>query len=429
MIGNKLDYQERIKEIENKEIIDKKINELSIENENLRNERIFIESAIHRLDSIESSIESFLVFNNLLISFNKDYPKKLGLLKFPYINNQEILQINKLIDQNKLLLENKFEDINNKILHIDNEFKTFEDINKIVSELKNKLIITEENINRLNININIHKLKEIEISKLENKRLDTYSDILNDLNNQKKKISSTINKFEAEKNELLFNIEFKVEFDIDEYEYINNVNELVDNRILDTNSLTSFLKNNMIDPILKILSDKEYNRNLSNNYKNLIDLLKEKLKKKTTYSLLHNTLLNIPINIIVNIYFEKIPLETLSMGQRAIVLLQIILAYDDKPLLIDQPEEALDNKYIYEQLVTAFRRAKKKRQIIIATHNANLVVNTDSEQIIVAEYNKGEISYSIGTIEDQITQDQIKSILEGGKEAFEKREEKYGYIF
>ena len=98
-------------------------------------------------------------------------------------------------------------------------------------------------------------------------------------------------------------------------------------------------------------------------------------------------------------------------------------------LEVHQPEEALDNKYIYEQLVSVFRSAKKKRQILIATHNANLVVNTDSEQIIVADYLNNEISYQDGTIENPIIQEKIKSILEGGKEAFEKREEKYGYKF
>jgi metal-dependent hydrolase (beta-lactamase superfamily II) len=61
------------------------------------------------------------------------------------------------------------------------------------------------------------------------------------------------------------------------------------------------------------------------------------------------------------------------------------------------------------------------------THNANLVVNTDSEQIIIADCKNEEISYSVGTIENPTTQEQIKRILEGGKEAFERRGEKYGY--
>jgi len=70
-----------------------------------------------------------------------------------------------------------------------------------------------------------------------------------------------------------------------------------------------------------------------------------------------------------------------------------------------------------------------KRQIIIATHNANLVVNTDSEQIIVADISAGKISFNVGTIENPEIKKKIKDILEGGKEAFEKREEKYGYKF
>ena len=117
------------------------------------------------------------------------------------------------------------------------------------------------------------------------------------------------------------------------------------------------------------------------------------------------------------------------MGERAVVLLKILLALDDKPLLIDQPEEHLDNRYIYNELVPAFRSAKKKRQIIVATHNANLVVNTDAEQVLVAECQNGQLSYQFGTLEDLTIRDSIKTILEGGDEAFKKREEKYGYKF
>ncbi|MCW3142122.1 MAG: hypothetical protein N2V72_08155 [Methanophagales archaeon] len=103
-----------------------------------------------------------------------------------------------------------------------------------------------------------------------------------------------------------------------------------------------------------------------------------------------------------------------------------ILAEGDYPLIVDQPEESLDNKFIYGELVGAFREAKKKRQIIIATNNANLVVNTDAEQIIVAEFKNNKIAYKLGTLEDLKMREDIMPILEGGKEAFRKREEKYG---
>ena len=154
-----------------------------------------------------------------------------------------------------------------------------------------------------------------------------------------------------------------------------------------------------------------------------------KLKKKITYLECYNNIFLPPLEIKIDISLDAISLESLSMGQRAIVLLKIILAYDDKPLIIDQPEEDLDNRYIYEQLVPAFREAKKKRQIIIATHNANLTVNTDAEQVIIAKYDKGNIYYEPGSLETPSTKHDIKQILEGGDDAFEKREEKYGYKF
>ena len=106
-----------------------------------------------------------------------------------------------------------------------------------------------------------------------------------------------------------------------------------------------------------------------------------------------------------------------------------MLSLDDKPLLIDQPEEHLDNRFIFKELVPAFRSAKKKRQIIIATHNANLVVNTDAEQIIIAEPSEGVIKYTCGAIEDLTVREKITQLLEGGELAFKKREEKYGYKF
>lgn len=86
----------------------------------------------------------------------------------------------------------------------------------------------------------------------------------------------------------------------------------------------------------------------------------------------------------------------------------------------------IDQIIIYDELVDAFRQAKTNRQLIIATNNANLVVNTDAEQIIVAEYIDNKISYKIGAIEDHAIKKDITTILEGGEEALKKREKKYG---
>ena len=78
-------------------------------------------------------------------------------------------------------------------------------------------------------------------------------------------------------------------------------------------------------------------------------------------------------------------------------------------------------------LVSIFKKIKKYRQVIIVSHNANLVVNADSEQVIVAKNEDSTLSYIAGSLENPTINEQICKILEGGKEAFEKRERKYGF--
>ncbi|WP_334002432.1 TrlF family AAA-like ATPase [Burkholderia cepacia] len=134
-------------------------------------------------------------------------------------------------------------------------------------------------------------------------------------------------------------------------------------------------------------------------------------------------------------------LEHLSPGTRGIALLVLYLLMDEddrRPLIIDQPEGNLDNSSIYLQLVPYIRKAKEKRQIILVTHNPNLVVATDAEQIIVAlaERSVGhpypQITYISGSLEhDEFDKDTVGirqavcTLLEGGDRAFKEREGRY----
>lgn len=126
--------------------------------------------------------------------------------------------------------------------------------------------------------------------------------------------------------------------------------------------------------------------------------------------------------------------DKLSVGQRGTFYVCLKLATDPfgSPFVFDQPEDDLDNEFIMSQLVPLFRDIKKYRQVIIVTHNANLVVNTDAEQIIVAENIGEEIGYKSGAVEDSCVNNgpslraSICDVLEGGSYAFEKREQKYG---
>ncbi len=133
-------------------------------------------------------------------------------------------------------------------------------------------------------------------------------------------------------------------------------------------------------------------------------------------------------------YKNKTP-EKLSVGQRGTFYVCMKLATDPfgSPFIFDQPEDDLDNEFIMEELVPLFRKIKKYRQVIIATHNANLVVNADAEQVIVASNNEEFLSYHSGSLEhsDPIggkgIREEVCRILEGGRTAFEQREWKYGF--
>jgi hypothetical protein len=127
--------------------------------------------------------------------------------------------------------------------------------------------------------------------------------------------------------------------------------------------------------------------------------------------------------------------DQLSWGQKAVALLLLILdasyeVSDSRPLLMDQPEDDLDNSYIYNTLVREFRNSKRKRQIIISTHNANIPVTADAENIIVLRYDgtSGYVSDN-GSLDKPSIAESVLETLEGGREAIAKREEKYhGFI-
>lgn len=140
------------------------------------------------------------------------------------------------------------------------------------------------------------------------------------------------------------------------------------------------------------------------------------------------------IKMVYNVTYDGVAIEQLSPGTRGIVLLLLYLvidARDTRPLIIDQPEENLDPKSVFDELVPHFRTARKRRQVIIVTHNANLVVNTDADQVIIASSEPNQsgglpnVTYLCGSIENSNIRRSVCDILEGGEEAFRDRERRY----
>jgi ABC-type enterochelin transport system ATPase subunit/histidinol phosphatase-like PHP family hydrolase len=118
-----------------------------------------------------------------------------------------------------------------------------------------------------------------------------------------------------------------------------------------------------------------------------------------------------------------VSIEQGSPGQKNAALLAFLLIYGTEPLILDQPEDDLDNQLIYNSIVAQLKEIKRKRQVIVVTHNANVVVNGDSENVIplyVDTSAQTSISDSNG-LQDQSIRTKVCDILEGGKDAFESR--------
>ena len=125
-------------------------------------------------------------------------------------------------------------------------------------------------------------------------------------------------------------------------------------------------------------------------------------------------------------------LEELSPGERGIVLLIFYLALSksNMPIIVDQPEDNLDNQSVYGKLVPCICAAKKRRQVIIVTHNPNIAVACDAEQIVFCQMNKStsHISYTSGAVENYEVRNEVVDVLEGTMPAFSLRKKKYGNL-
>ena len=123
-----------------------------------------------------------------------------------------------------------------------------------------------------------------------------------------------------------------------------------------------------------------------------------------------------------------IPLSNASAGQKTTTILTFLLAYGNQPLLLDQPEDDLDNRLVYDLIVARLKVAKSKRQIIVVTHNANIPVNGDSEYIISMDSETDIIQVNqTGTMDDESIRQEICNVMEGTKDAFEMRAKKYHF--
>lgn len=165
------------------------------------------------------------------------------------------------------------------------------------------------------------------------------------------------------------------------------------------------------------------------NYLKLANILNENqlfdFKKRVTDSFFDVLTFKVENKFIIN--YQGKPLKEHSLGQRASALILFLLTQKDNDILIiDQPEDDLDNQTIYQDVIHEIKKLKGEMQFIFATHNANIPVLGDSEMLVACEYITGkEIKLETGSIDKQIIQNKIINIMEGGKDAFNIRKNIY----
>ena len=293
-----------------------------------------------------------------------------------------------------------------------------EEFAKIKREI-NTDTINPDNFLKINRQIDTAELKLKEIEKSEKKRKELQTLLLEKL--------TELNNFWLEEYKLL-----KVEVDrINEAESKLTIEVLFKDR-----------RDKFLDKLKQVfrgsgIREAAY-QEIESTFKDFIEIYKgsAKLKDilnenqvvefKNRFSENLESLLTFKVDNKIIINYNGKSLDKHSLGQRASALILFLLAQkENNVLIIDQPEDDLDNQTIYDEVIKELKKIKGNMQFIFATHNANIPVLGDSEKVVSCSYDEKKISVHSGTIDNHQTQRFIVDIMEGGDEAFNRRKNIY----
>lgn len=454
----KLAVDEQIKEIGNKQGLEDEISKLKKDVSEMKKSR---EGSIseEELNKFGESVEQMHLLENKFDSWGKDI-NSLSLLKEKELIMPISGEISKLSEDVKNRVFKIYEDINTNVKKI--WFESIENLEKDLSETTNdcKTKISEITASSL-------YARGLEYLK-ENETYANKTQLIKDEENKLRQIMS----LEKEKENLHKN--YVALFDniiLLNNKYYDETKKLADfikqkEGGVEISAKSDFATDRIISTLEKCINKtygegkklKDFKGKKQDDFITFfrslflnIDNGTVKLTKDTSLQSLLTSLLAINYySITYKVKYEGDDLEAMSEGKKAFIILRLLLDFDDSvwPILIDQPEDDLDNRAIYTDLVTYLRDKKTKRQIILVTHNPNIVVGADSELVIVANKHgsknenpdKIKFCYYGDTLESsfidneertvlykQGIKEHICEILEGGDAAFKLREKKYGY--
>jgi len=454
LVGGKLsDIQSRIDA--QKMVVIKNINELGAlfnlsemkkETETVKGNaehklQMFKEKGISEKLQIQTSFESDI---SMLCAYKADVDSYLNNLEELIKNNGYLFDRQLLSETNKEI----FEETAQQIFKLKQEFdklKSILDISqRINNEMRNTLSKIEQkkdalkedfakikreidipDLNpddfvKLNRILETSKLKLIEIERSEKNRNDHNTQLMDALvkldNLWHEKfimLQREVEKINSSGTKLFIQVEYKAQKDM----FINKLQE-------------SFRGYNIRKPSFE---------NIANEYADFIHIYKDNFQllnnilsenhivefKKQFFNYWHD-LLTFKVEDKITIKFDGKPLKEHSLGQRASALILFLLAQNENDILIiDQPEDDLDNQTIYTDVIREITRLKGDMQFIFATHNANIPVLGDSEMVVACQYIGEKIAIEKGSIDCHNIQEKIIHIMEGGKEAFDRRKSTY----
>ena len=470
-----------IKEIAFDQNLDK---EVSDKLEELHNIVVFLEDSQNNLEKLQEQENTQRQFiENITTKENKEkleqYTKILGDINIETDKKIQLLNLKSIFSQEEINLNENITSINQKY-SLDIPTIQKEQIFKLQLEKIQELLKSIEE-HFISLNQEKESIKK-EFSQFYTgdlttllKDVDKYQSELSLISDKIEKVNEAIEKkrnlikviFEDIENQLSLISKIKAEYNkqeksiLEDWEKFKNIEQREDlnsqqKRImqtllqdLDIEAVTEFNKEAFYNEIYHCINGAEWRiknkQKAQEDYFGINDLdsffkfLKEKYLEASSINGIHRDVLRVTlfneenrrkyIKVYPILKYKGKNLDKISIGQKGTVYLKMKLATEafSKPIVFDQPEDDLDNQFIIKELVDLFKELKKYRQVIIITHNANLVINADAEQVIIAKNDNERLKYSCGSLENSNINKQICEILEGGKEAFEKREQKYNF--
>lgn len=372
-----------------------------------------IRSYLHELASIISNHEYFFQQEVSGSEVNRELFEEAKALMVELKTEFEKL---KGIQKNSTQIQLKFKEVISKINAKKEGLK--EEFAKIKREI-NTDTINPDNFLNLNRQIETAQLKLKEIEKSEKKRSELQANLLERLTeldnlwlDEYKLLKTEVDRINEAESKLFIDVLFKDRRDkfIDKMKQIFSGSGIRGTAYQEIEStykdfIQIYRDSSKLDNILNENQVVDFKRRFS---ENLEDLLTFKVENK------------------IIIQYNGKSLDKHSLGQRASALILFLLAQKENDvLIIDQPEDDLDNQTIYDEVIKELKKIKGNMQFIFATHNANIPVLGDSEKVVSCSYDEKKITVHSGTIDNHQTQRYIVDIMEGGDEAFNRRKNIY----